>query len=256
MATETSTGTQAIERAAQLLVRVVESEQPLGLGELAAGSGLPKSTTSRLVGALERHGLLARTADHRGLQPGPVFLRYAHHDANQQLVELAEPALELLARETHETINLAVPSPLGADHLAQRDSAHFVGVTNWVGRRVPHHVAANGKVFMAFAAVAVPADLDPFTVHTITDRAELEAELARVRARGYATIVDELELGLAALAAPVRDATGEVVAAFSVSGPTTRLTAERIEALAPLLLEQAGWLSRRLGNHDHERGAA
>src|SRR5438034_3882103 len=242
MATET--GTQAIDRAAQLLVRVVESEQPLALGELAAGSGLPKSTTSRLVGALERHGLLARTADHRGLRPGPVLLRFAHSDGAQRLVELADPALERLARETHETINLAVPSPLGAEHLAQRDSEHFVGVTNWVGRRVPHHVAANGKVFMAFGAVAIAASLEPFTPRTLTERAALDTDLERVRVRGYATAVDELELGLAAMAAPVRGADGAVVAALSISGPTTRLTSERIESLAPLLLEQAGWLGR------------
>src|SRR4029077_9045506 len=145
----TATGTQAIDRAAALLVRVVESPQPVPVGELAAAAGLPKSTTSRLVGALERQGLVQRSSDRGGLQPGPVLLRFAGQHGGQNLIELAAPALELLARETGETINLAVPGVLGAEHLDQRDSAHFVSVTNWVGRRVPHHVAANGKVFMA-----------------------------------------------------------------------------------------------------------
>jgi DNA-binding IclR family transcriptional regulator len=148
-----------------------------------------------------------------------------------------------------------VPSPLGAEHLAQRDSAHFVGVTNWVGRRVPHHVAANGKVFMAFRAVPVPAQLERFTPRTITQRTALESELARVRTRGYATAVDELELGLSALAAPVRAGGGAVVAALSISGLSARLTPERIVELAPELLQEAATLGRRLDHHD-QRGAA
>jgi len=248
MATEP--GTQAIDRAAALLVRVVESGRPLAVGELATHTGLPKSTTSRLVGALERSGLVQRSADRGRLSPGPVLLRFAHRDGGQSLVELAAPALERLAAETRETINLAVPGPLGAEHLSQHDSQHFVGVTNWVGRRVPHHVAANGKVFMAFGAVPIPGRLERFTPRTITKRAALEAELERVRARGYATAVDELELGLAAMAAPVRDAGDRVVAALSISGPTTRFNAERRAELAPLLVEQACSLSSRLGHEE------
>ncbi|TMK69955.1 MAG: IclR family transcriptional regulator [Actinobacteria bacterium] len=254
MATEP--GTQAIDRAAELLVRVVESGQPLAVGELAAHTGLPKSTTSRLVGALERRGLVQRSSDRGRLSPGPVLLRFAHRDGGQSLVELAGPMLERLAAETRETTNLAVPGPLGAEHLDQRDSEHFVGVTNWVGRRVPHHVAANGKIFMAFGAAPIPAQLDRFTPRTITSRAKLERELERVRALGYGTAVDELELGLAAMAAPVRGDDGAVVAALSISGPTSRLTLDRIERLAPLLLDQAATLGRRLDHRDHERGAA
>jgi len=246
MATEP--GTQAIDRAAELLVRVLESGRPLAVGELAARSGLPKSTTSRLVGALERRGLVQRSVDRGRLSPGPVLLRFAHHDGGQSLVELAAPVLERLAAETRETINLAVPGPLGAEHLDQRDSEHFIGVTNWVGRRVPHHVAANGKVFMAFGAAPIPRRLERFTERTIISRARLEGELERVRARGYATAVDELELGLAAMAAPVRDADNDVVAALSISGPTTRFNAERRAEFVPLLVEQACSLSMRLGH--------
>ena len=249
------TGTQAIDRAASLLVRVVESTRPLAVGELAALSALPKSTTSRLVGALERQGLVQRTGDRRHLRPGPVLVRFAQADGAQRLVELAGPALERLANETGETINLAVPAQLGADHLDQRDCEHFVGATNWVGRRVPHHVAANGKVFMAFGVAPVPDELERFTAHTVTDRGQLESLLEPVRRRGYATAVDELEVGLAAMAAPVRDGSGEVVAALSISGPTGRLTSERIERLAPLLIDQADRLSALLGRETDKRGA-
>jgi len=231
----TETGTQAIDRAAELLVRVVESHRPLGVGELATGSGLPKSTTSRLVGALERRGLVQRAGDRR-VAPGPILLRFAHRDTSDGLVGLAAPSLRALSELSGETINLGVPTPLGVEHLAQEDSRHFVGGTNWVGRRVPYETTANGKVLRAFSAERPP-------------------EHAQIRAQGYGLAIDELEHGLAALAAPVFGAEGIAVAALSISGPTIRLTRDRIAELVPALLEQAALVSARLG-HQPERGAA
>src|SRR5207244_11768198 len=137
---ETS-GTQAIDRAAQLLVRVVESAQPPSVGELAQRVGLPKSTTSRLVSALERQGLVQRLGERGRLRPGPVLLRYASRDASQTLVELAAPCLRRLADASGETINLAVPGIAGVEHLAQADTAHHVGVTDWDRRRLPCRLA-------------------------------------------------------------------------------------------------------------------
>ena len=228
-------GTQAIDRAAELLVSVVESNRPLGVGELAASSGLPKSTTSRLVGALERRGLVQRAGDRR-VAPGPVLLRFAHQDRSVSLVELALPALRTLAELSGETINLGVPTPLGVEHLAQEDSRHFMGGTNWVGRRVPYESTANGKVLTAFNVDSAP-------------------EGSAIRERGYASAVDELEQGLAAIAAPVFGPDGDAVAALSISGPTIRLTRERMLELAPHLITQAAQVSERLGHHD-KRGAA
>jgi DNA-binding IclR family transcriptional regulator len=233
------TGTQAIDRAAQLLVGVVEAARPPSVGELAERSGLPKSTTSRLVGALERQGLLQRLGDRGRLTAGPVLLRFANRDSAPTLVELAGPSLRRLADGSGETINLAVPGAEGVEHLAQEDTRHFVGVTDWVGRRVPFELAANGKCFLAFGGTT-----------------ELTAELQRVRARGYATSIDELELGLSALAAPVFGPGDDAIAALSISGPSARLTSERIAQLAPLLIDEANQLARRLGHRDHTRGAA
>jgi DNA-binding IclR family transcriptional regulator len=248
---ETVTGTQSIDRAAQLLVRVVESTRSVTVGELAQSTGLPKSTTSRLLAALERNGLLQRE-NGRGLRPGPVLLRFAQQEID--LVVLAAEALDRLAEASGETINLGVPTPLGVEHLDQRDSAHFVGAGSWVGRRVPHHCAANGKVFLAWGAAPPTEPLEALTPNTIVERDLLERELEAVRERGWAISADELELGLTALAAPVR-AGERVVAALSISGPTARIDHERRERLVPLLVEQADAVSRRLGQHDVERGA-
>src|SRR3954466_3720910 len=190
-------GTQAIDRAAALLVGVLEAPRPVSVGELSQRSGLPKSTTSRLVGALERRGLVQRSGDRR-VAPGPVLLRFAHRDTGAGLVDLALPALKALSELSGETVNLGVATALGVEHLAQEDSRHFVGGTNWVGRRVPYDTTANGKVLKAFSA-------------------ERPSSGAGIRASGYAIAVDEIEDGLSALAAPVLGPDGIAVAALSIS---------------------------------------
>lgn len=251
-----STGTQSIDRAARLLVRVVESDAPASVGELAVTTGLPKSTTSRLVGALERQGLVQRDGGRAHVRPGPVLLRFAHRGlADADLVALASDALDRLAEASGETVNIGVTTPLGVDQLDQRDSRHFIGSTNWVGRRVPHHCTALGKIFLAEGAATLSSGpLEQVAPGTIVDRQTLELDLAQARERGYATIVDELEPGLWAVAAPVRGPAG-VVAALSISGPTTRLRDGLLDELGDLLVEEAATLSRRLGSNDGKEGA-
>ena len=166
-----SPGTQSIDRAAQLLVHVVENSEPTSVGSLAQTTGLPKSTTSRLVRALERQGLVQRDGARGSLSPGPVLLRFARRDAELDLPALAHDTLRRLAAETGETINLAVAGPFGVEQIAQEDSRHFLGGTNWVGRRVPFHASANGKALLAFGAARVDeGDLERLTPHTIVDR--------------------------------------------------------------------------------------
>lgn len=241
-----NTGTQSIDRAAQLLIAVADSAAPIGVGELAEATDLPKSTVSRLVAALERHALVQRDSLRGPLRPGPVMMRLARRGiGDRDLTELSADALRRLAEASAETINLAVPTPLGVEHLSQVDSHHFIGSTNWIGRRVPHETTAVGKVFLAFGAVRVAGQ-----------HAGLMPELEAVRVRGYATAVGELEPGLAAMAAPVRAGAGDVVAALSISGPETRLTRERIAALQPVLLREAATVSARLGYGTTTQGAA
>jgi len=250
-----STGTQSIDRAAQLLVHVLETTEPPTIGKLSEQSGLPKSTTSRLVGALERQGLIQREGAGQ-LRPGAVLVRYARRQTGEaELVELAAQALDRLALETGETVNLGIPDAAAVELLAQRDSRHFLGSTNWIGRHVPAHASVLGKVFYAFGSLALPPEpLDRLTDKTATSVAELDLE--RIRVRGYATAVDELEPGLWAVAAPVRDASGGVIAALSVSGPGVRLRPGLLDRLGRELRREAADLSARLGHDDRKRGVA
>jgi IclR family transcriptional regulator, acetate operon repressor len=257
----TAQGTTAIDRGADLLVRVLESEQPVALTDLASAAGLPKSTASRLISALERRGLIEQDGERGRLRPGPAILRVAERGMlERNLVELARPSLDELSEASEETINLAVPAHDGVEHIAQVDSRHFLGAGQWLGRSVGYEHSANGKVFAAFGRAAsgrapltsAAATAGSATGGVATADAATGRELEDVRRSGFATSIDELEVGLSAMAAPVRGVHGEVIAALSISGPTLRMTPERIEELRPILTSEAASLSRRLGHHDDQ----
>jgi DNA-binding IclR family transcriptional regulator len=244
------TGTQAIDRAAQLLVLIVESDDATSVGELSQASGLPKSTVSRLVSALERQGLVQRQDDRGPLRPGPVLLRLARRGVGQDdIVTLCDGPMRRLGDATGETIDLAVPMPGGVEHyVAQIDGRYILGTTNWVGRSLPHHSTAVGKVLVAFGGAAPPRrPLHRFTAATVTDPGRFETQLEAIRARGYAVTEGELEAGLVAVAAPVLGPEGRAVAAISVSGPEFRIPPERFPELGNLLLEETHALSAQLG---------
>src|SRR5579864_3499709 len=237
-------GTQAVDRAAQLLVHVVHCPEPVTFTELTAASGLAKSTTSRLLMALERNGLVQR--DTRGrFRPGEVFVSYAWRGgAEAGLITVAQPFLDRLGEATGATINLGVASRGMVEQVAQVDSTYLIGGTNWVGLSVPLHCAALGKVLLAYGAASLPPGrLVRRTGRTITSRDALQEDLAEVRRRGYAVTNEELEPGLVAVAAPAYRDGAAVVAALSVSGPATRLTPARVRAIASLCRGEASALS-------------
>ena len=122
---------------------------------------------------------------------------------------------------------------------------------NWVGQHIPLHATSNGKVLLAWLPEAeldeLLGNLPALTGATITTKPRFKRELAVVRDQGYAVAVDELEVGLTAIAAPVRNAHGDVVCSMSLSGPTFRLPPERVGEVTPLLVETADELSHRLG---------
>jgi DNA-binding IclR family transcriptional regulator len=248
---QASQGT-AVDRGADLLVRVLEAEGPVALTDLASASGIPKSTASRLVSALERRGLVEQDGERGRLRPGPAILRVAERSMlERNIVELAGPALDALSEASGETINVAVPTRHGVEHLAQVDSRHFLGTGQWLGRTVDYHCTAVGKVFLAFGRAPIGDEpLTRYAPYTITDPELLRADLETVRRTQVATAVDELEPGLAAMAAPVRGARGDVVAALSITGPTLRMTAARIHELRAVLIDEAQKLSRRLGHRE------
>jgi IclR family transcriptional regulator, acetate operon repressor len=242
-------GTQAVDRAARLLAEVVHSADPMTFTELSATTGLAKSTTSRLLLALERNGLVRRD-DHGRFLPGEMFVSFAWRGGAQAgLVAVAQPFLERLGKATGETINLGVSSNGMVEQIAQVDSTYLIGGTNWVGMSVPLHCSALGKVLLAYGAAQLDRldKLEWRTAKTIATEAALRADLAGVRARGYAVTDEELEPGLVAVAAPIYGYDGSVVAALSVSGPASRMARDALAAAASQCAEEAAGLSAVLG---------
>ena len=237
--TELTTGTQAIDRATALLADVLQSQTPPLLGSLARAHDIPKSTTSRILGALERAGLVQRDRNGAFLA-GQVLTSFAR-EQNQDsvLVTRMRSVLESLSEQTGETANLAVPGNGFINLLDQVDGQYLLGATNWIGKQVPYHASALGKVLLAYSAVTISAGrLERLTDKTITSRTRLLEELEEVRRRGFAIISDELEQGLVAVAAPIREQDGRVVGAISISGPSTRLTNKELIRIGDLIVSE------------------
>jgi len=233
------TGTQAVNRASALLVHILEAERSPILTELAIAHGLAKSTTSRLLGALERSGLVQR--DREGaFQPGSVLTKFARTRGGEaDLAARFRPVLQRISNSTGETANLAIAGHGAVDLIDQVDGHYLLGAKNWVGTNVPLHCSALGKVLLAFGAATMPKGrLARRTSATITSKIQLEDELTRVKSKGFASIYDELEEGLVAIAVPVREIDGTVIGAISLSGPSTRITRERIDKLGALLIAE------------------
>jgi IclR family transcriptional regulator, acetate operon repressor len=241
-------GVQAVDRACRLLTEVIRTAEPLSVGELSRRTGLHQSTTSRLLASLQRHGLVERdTARGRVRIAAALVGQITSRSVRQALLDAARPVLENIGRTTSETVNLSVPvAGKLVDNIAQVDAPHILATTNWVGRFIPLHCSSPGKVFLAYGVADLPhGPLARFTPQTITDRRALEAELKLVRRRGFATLMDELEPGLRAVAVPVVDGHNEVIAAVAVSGPSARLPKRRIRECAEVLAQASVALTAR-----------
>ena len=259
--TTNGTGTQAIDRAVSLVATVVKADEPLSFPELHIESGLAKSTASRLLAALERTELLERNDD-GAYVAGPLFWLYAtRHDPWDELVRIAGPTMEQIGEDTRETVNLSVTRGDRVVQVAQVDSTYMLGTKDWTEADVPVHASALGKVMVAYGTLEIAVlegrggPLEQITPNTITDPKVLRRELAAVVRNGWASTIDELEIGLTGVAVPVHGVDGEVVAALGVSGPNPRL-ADRIEEVGRQLDERAKQLSGLLRRGTHKRGAA
>jgi len=244
-------GVQSVERAVtilELLARLGEG----GVTELAAEIGVHKSTAFRLVSTLEQRGLVEQTEDRGKYRLGVGILRLAGATtARLDVVQEARPICRSLSVTTGETVNIAVLSDRSALYLDQFAGSSALQPHNWVGQHIPLHATSNGKVLLSGLPDAdvdrVVPSLPAYTDRTVTSRRALKRELADVRAQGFALAVDELEIGLAAMAAPIRNAHGDVIASLSLSGPTFRLDDARIKEVLPLLTDAADEVSHRLG---------
>jgi len=246
-------GVQSVDRA----ITVLELLGHLGSAsvvQVAQELGVHKSTASRLLSALETRGMVVQNHERGKYQLGFGILRLAHAiPARLSLVTEARDEMRRLAEEHRETVNLAVLREGVAVNVAQEIGPTSLGTHDWIGSLTPVHATSSGKVLLAALPSAERAELikkvglKSFTGRTITSRRQLERQLLDVAAQGYATALEELEIGINAIAVPVRDHLGTVVAAVSVSGPAFRLTEETMQAMRDDLKAAGLTISRRIG---------
>lgn len=242
-----ATGTQAVDRAAGLLLAVLESPEPVSFGDLQETSGLAKSTLSRLLSSLERHELIAK-ADDGTLRPGSALVRFAHsRRPTDELIEATRPFLDALSDATGEKVNLAILDAGEVQQIHQIECTYLIGGVTVTDQPIALHASALGKVFLAHGAELPPGRLAKVASRTITSREKLAQELDVTRERGWALADSELEDGLIAVAAPLFATDGSVVAAISITGPTLRMTREVAKEYGALLVEVAGRASAALG---------
>ena len=250
-ATETAPGVQSVDRALTIL-GILARLGEAGVTEIAGELAVHKSTAFRLVATLESHGMVEQNEDRGKYRLGVGVLRLAGATtARLDVVQEARPICRKLAADSGETVNIAVLSDRSALYLDQVAGQSALQSHNWVGQHIPLHATSNGKVLLtglSFDEVEkrLPR-LPSYTSETVTSKARLRRELAEVREQGYAVAVDELEVGLTAIAAPIRNAHGDVIASLSVSGPSFRLGEARVKELVPVVQDAADEVSRRLG---------
>lgn len=252
---------QSVDRALTVL-GLLARHGALGVTELAGFLGVHKSTAFRLVTTLELHELVEQHADRGKYRLGVGVLRLAGATtARLDIVQRSRPVTRRLAEELGETVNVTVLSGHEALYVDQAAGAAALQPHNWVGQRTPLHATSNGKVLLAYVSDARFAELTSgqlrrFTSRTRTDRTVLKAEVEAARQNGYAITVDELEVGLTAVAAPIAGPDGEIAGSVSASGPTFRIPAERVPDVAAKVVEAGRQISRRLGWHGHPVGSS
>jgi DNA-binding IclR family transcriptional regulator len=241
---------QSVDRAIDLLLAVAAAgPTAAGVPALARSCGLNRATAWRLLKTLQARGMVAVDASGR-YALGVTALELGGAAGPGALIAAAHPVLERTCARTGETASLAMPGVGGLTYVDEVTPTAVL-TASWLGRTVPLHATSTGKALLAFLPQAelrrvLPTTLPAFTDTTITSAAELAAELAATRARGYGTCAGELESSLYGVSAPVLDRTGRPLAVLSIWGPKDRVPEEMFAELGAIAVEAA----REVGTGD------
>ncbi len=247
---------QAVSHALDLLEQFHDDVDELGVTELSKRLKLHKNNVFRLLATLESRGYIEQnkaTENYRlglkALELGQTFIK------QMGLLRQAKPILEKIVEECNETAYVAIFKEGYIVYLDVVETTLTVRVVSRVGSRMPAYCTAAGKVHLAHMSdeevdAVLPRELKAHTPTTITDRAALKEQIREVAEQGYALDDEELDPGVRCVAAPIRDYTRRIVGAISISGPSMRLSDERVKTeIIPLITQAGEELSTRLGFH-------
>jgi len=245
-------GSPVVARALQLLETIAASDRPLTLPELCALLHLPKATTHRLCQQLEGAGYIVREPGGRRYTPGARLLRVGFNVLRSGLTAERHQILTALVDAIGETCNFNTLAGQEIIYLDRVEARWPLRLHFEIGSHVPIHCTASGKIMLA--AMKPPerrriidtAGLPPYTPHTITSRAEFDAELSAIAQQGYSLDREEFLLGMTAIAVPVMGRDGAVIAAVACHAPSVRFNIERAKGHLPQLKDAARKLSDTL----------
>ncbi|MSQ51816.1 MAG: IclR family transcriptional regulator [Betaproteobacteria bacterium] len=243
----------SVTNALRLLKVFSDQESEIGISDLARRVGLAKSTVHRLASSLVEEGMLEQAEREGKYRLGlALFELGALVRRKMDVTAEARHHLKALSERSGETVQLAVLEQTAALYINVIESQRALRMSYQVGTRAPLHCTAVGKVLLAHAddkvfESTVAQGLAALTAMTITQASELRRDLSAVVQRGYAFEEEEAEPGLRGVAAPVRDFSGQVVAAIGISGPTHRMSKKVLQIHARDLLAVSGTISQRLG---------
>ncbi len=234
-------------------VRGALGDGPLGVTEVADRAGLPKSTAARLLQTLVAEGAVEQVPGDSAYRLGPRLVALAGGlSVNRSLAAVARPIHVELAAASGEAAGLGVPDGDAIHYIDQVDTPNPVVVRDWTGARAPLHAVSSGQVLLAFRTPGavdryLGGELERFTPRTLTEPDEVRERLREVRRQGYAWALEEFDPGISSVAAPIADASGEVIAAVHVHGPSYRFPpGERMPELADLVVTGAARIAAGL----------
>lgn len=246
-------GVQSVERALDLLEFLARSSGWVRISELSTATGLPIGTVHRLLSTLVTRNFVARDSHKRRYALGPAARMLAGTDSPEwNWSEIAAPFLHNLVEISGETANVVVMVRDRAVYVAQSQSRRMVRMFTELGNRVPLHSTGCGKVLLAYqpdsvlASIITQTGLSAPTHKTITDPDQLRQELEKIRHQGYAIDSGEQEEGVRCIAVPIFDPEGRIVAAMSISGPSSRIDSKQTPFLIQHLKRASADLSARL----------
>jgi IclR family transcriptional regulator, acetate operon repressor len=254
---ENSSGTRdtsvhSVDRAISIL-QILARHGPTAVTEIAAQLGIHKSTVFRLLATLEARGLVDQNVSRGRYQLGYGVVQLAAGASRKlDLSVTSRRICEDLAEAVGESVDVSIHDYESVQTIDQVIGSAAVTTVNWIGQRTPLHATGAGKVFLAHMSDdkrdgCLSGTLQRFTEHTITSRRVLEEQLDTVRTQGYGFTLEELEVGLNAVSAPIRDIDGQVVAAVTVSGPNFRISAAAVPDVSVRVIEAAAEISQRNG---------
>ena len=247
----------SVRNAARVLREFANGDREIGVTELSRRLGIGKSTAHRLLNTLAEERLLEQDPHTGAYRLGLVMYELGASVAlHTDLHEACSPVLDQLRNATRETVQVAVLDGREVVYVERRESPQTLRLFGRVGHRNWTHCTSTGKLLLAY----LPEDeldnvlqgwkLPRRTPYTVTDQRTLRTILETVRRQGWAENVSESELGVASIAAPIRNARGEVIAAVSVAGPVQRLGNESLRRFARPVVDAGVAISKRLGFRD------